>query len=85
MKKIILWSIVSLVIAGIAVDAFLWLRKPQMIKLSDGTKLTLMGVTYGKHHVPPKVKSPDEAPVAAAREWTAPTTRSSSGLRWSTR
>jgi hypothetical protein len=56
MKKIILWSIVLLVVAGVAVDAFLWLRKPQIIKLSDGTKLTLMGVTYGKHHVAPKVK-----------------------------
>ena len=54
--KIIIGSIVSLVIAGIAVDAFLWLRKPQVIKLSDGTKLTLVGVTYGKHHVPPKAK-----------------------------
>ena len=56
MKKIILWSIVSLMIAGIAVDAFLWLRKPQIITLSDGTKLTLLGVTYGKHHVAPKIK-----------------------------
>jgi len=56
MKKIILWSIVSLVIAGLAVDAFLWLRKPQVIKLTDGTKLTLVGVTYGKHHVAPKIK-----------------------------
>jgi hypothetical protein len=56
MKKIILWSIVSLVIAGIAVDAFLWLRKPQVITLSGGTKLTLLGATYGKHHVPPKTK-----------------------------
>jgi hypothetical protein len=56
MKKIILWSIVWAVIAGIAVDAFLWLRKPQIITLNDGTKLTLVGVTYGKHHVPPKIK-----------------------------
>ena len=56
MKKIILWSIVSLVIAGIAGDVFLWLRKPQVIKLNDGTKLTLVGVTYGKHHVAPKIK-----------------------------
>ena len=56
MKKIILWSIVSLVIAGIAVDAFLWLRKPQVIMLNGGTKLTLLGATYGRHHVPPKTK-----------------------------
>jgi hypothetical protein len=57
MKKIILWSIVSLVIAGIAVDAYLWLHKPQVILLKDGTKLTLIGVTCGKHHEPPAVKS----------------------------
>ena len=56
MKKIILWTIVSVVIAGIAVDAYLWFHKPQIIKLSDGTKLTFVGVTYGKHHVPPKIK-----------------------------
>ena len=57
MKKIIIWSLVSIMIAGIAVDAFLWLHKPQIIKLADGTKLTLLGVTYGKHHVAPKVKA----------------------------
>ena len=56
MKKIILWTIVSVVIAGIAVDAYLWFHKPQIIKLSDGTKLTLIGATYGKHHVAPKIK-----------------------------
>ena len=56
MKKIILWSIVLLVIAGVAVDASLWFRKPQIINLKDGTKLTLIGVTHGKHHVAPKIK-----------------------------
>jgi hypothetical protein len=56
MKKIILWSIVSLVIAGVAIDAFLWLHKPQIIKLPDGSRLTLIGATYGKHHVAPKIK-----------------------------
>ena len=57
MKKIILWSIVSLVIAGIAFDALLWLRQPQVILLKDGTKLTLVGVEYGKHHKYPAVKT----------------------------
>jgi hypothetical protein len=56
MKKIILWSIVALVMAGIAADAFLWLQKPQVIMLNGGLKLTLAGVTYGKHHVAPKIK-----------------------------
>jgi hypothetical protein len=55
MKKIILWSIVAVVITGIAVDAFIWLHKPQVITLAGGTKLTLVGVTYGKHHVAPKI------------------------------
>jgi len=57
MKKIIIGSIVLLAIAGIAVSAFLWLHKPQVILLKDGTKLTLVGVTYGKHHAPPKIKT----------------------------
>lgn len=56
MKKIVLWSIVSAVIAGIAVVVFLWQGKPQVITLGNGTKLTLLGVTYGRHHVAPKVK-----------------------------
>jgi hypothetical protein len=67
MKKIILWSIVSLVIAGIAVDAFLWLHKPQVIMLNDGTKLTLAGVTFGKHHVRRRSKLPARAPAAKWR------------------
>ena len=57
MKKIILWSVVGILIAGIAVAGFLWLRKPQIITLSDGTKLTLLGVEYGKHHKYPTVKT----------------------------
>ena len=61
MKKIILWSVVSILIIGIAVAGFSWLRRPQIITLSDGTKLTLLGVEYGKHHKYPTVKTkPDE-------------------------
>jgi len=50
MKKIIIWSSIVLVVAGLAVGAYLWLNKPQVIQLSDGTKLTLLGVEYGTHH-----------------------------------
>jgi hypothetical protein len=57
MKRIVLWSIVSVAIVGIAVGAFLWLRKPQIITLRDGSKLTLIGVEYGKHHKCPAVKT----------------------------
>jgi hypothetical protein len=67
MKKIILWSIVSLVIAGIAVDAYLWLRKPQVIVLNGGMKLTFLGVTYGKHHAPPKNKMVGRNPRGGGR------------------
>ncbi|HZF01394.1 MAG TPA: hypothetical protein VE344_05800 [Methylomirabilota bacterium] len=57
MKKIILWSVVGILIAGIAVAVFLWLTKPQVIQLDKNTKLTLLGVEYGKHHKFPKVKT----------------------------
>lgn len=56
MKKIILWSLVAALIASLAGGAFLWPRKPQVIIMSNGTKLTLLGVTYGKHHVAPRMK-----------------------------
>jgi hypothetical protein len=57
MKKIILWSAVSVLIAGIAVASIWWLRRPQVITLKDGSKLTLLGVEYGKHHKFPTVKT----------------------------
>ena len=57
MKKIFFWSIVSFFAVGIALGGFFWLGKPQVITLSGGTKLTLLGVTHGKHHAAPKIKS----------------------------
>jgi hypothetical protein len=60
--KILLWSVVSILVIGIALGAFWWSRRPQIILLDNGTKLTLVGVTYGKHHVPPSAKK-----VAGAR------------------
>jgi hypothetical protein len=57
MKKIILWSVVSILILGLASAVFWWLRRPQIITLSDGTKLTLLGVDYGTHHKFPTVKT----------------------------
>jgi hypothetical protein len=54
--KILLWSVVSILVVGIALGAFWWSRRPQIILLDNGTKLTLVGVTYGKHHVPPSAK-----------------------------
>jgi hypothetical protein len=55
--KTVLWSIVSVLIAGIATGAFWRLRKPQVIIFSDDSKVTLLGVDYGKLHVPPNVKA----------------------------
>jgi hypothetical protein len=52
-KKILLWSVVPVLVIGIAVGAYLWLKRPQIIILSDGTKLTLEAVTYGKRHTFP--------------------------------
>ena len=56
MKKIVLWSVVSVLAAGILAASVWWLRRPQVITLSDGTKLTLLSVEYGKHHKFPTVK-----------------------------
>ena len=55
--KILLWSVVAVLVIGIAIGAFLWLARPQVITLKDGTKLTLVGVTYGKHHAAPRIKT----------------------------
>ena len=60
--KILLWSVVSVLTVGVAVAA--WARpgdavafpavgEPQIIHLDDGTKLTLLGATYGSHHMAP--------------------------------
>jgi len=58
MKKIIIWSVVGVLALGTAIAALWWLSRPQVILLKDGTKLTLVGVTHGRHHVPPKLKIP---------------------------
>jgi hypothetical protein len=57
MKKIILWSVASVLVIGILAASIWWLRRPQIITLSDGTKLTLLGVDYGKHHKFPKLST----------------------------
>ena len=54
--KILVWSVVGILVIGIAVGTIAWLSRPQVITLKDGSKMTLVGVTYGKHHVAPKIK-----------------------------
>ncbi len=51
MKRIFLWSVALLLLAGIITVAVCWEIRPQVITLKDGTKVALVGVTYGKHHV----------------------------------
>lgn len=54
--KILLWSVVSILTVGMAKDTHLLSKsdRAQIITLSDGTKLTLLGTTYGDYHVAPK-------------------------------
>jgi hypothetical protein len=54
--KILLWSAVAILVIGIVAGAIVWQARPQVIILKDGSKLTLVGVSYGKHHVAPKIK-----------------------------
>ena len=65
--KIIVWSVVGILVIGIAVVAIVWLSRSQAIIQKDGTKMTLMGVSYGKHHVAPKIKSSARARSGGGR------------------
>jgi hypothetical protein len=50
MKKTLLWSgLIILVVVAIAAAVY-WESRPQVLVLKNGTKLTLVGVSYGKHH-----------------------------------
>jgi hypothetical protein len=48
-KTLLLGGVLILVIAAIAAVVY-WETRPQVLTLKNGTKLTLVGVTYGKHH-----------------------------------
>ena len=65
--KILLLGVVIVLIAGISAGAFWWLGRPQVIVLDNGDKLTLEGVTYGKHHAPPGKKTTTAAARARTR------------------
>ena len=64
--KILLWSVVSILIIGMAAGAFWWLERPQVVTFSDDSQVTLLKVDYGKHHVPPVVKASAPAPGTRA-------------------
>jgi len=55
--KILLWSVASIFIIGLAAGAFWWLRRPQIITFSDDSQVTLLAVQYGKRHPLPTVKA----------------------------
>ncbi len=57
MKKILLWGGVILLVAVAVAGAIYWKSRPQVVMLKNGTKLTLVGVTYGKHHAFKGLKS----------------------------
>jgi hypothetical protein len=56
--KVLLWSVVSILIIGLAAGAFWWWSRPQVVTFSDDAKVTLLAVQYGRRHAPPTVKTP---------------------------
>jgi hypothetical protein len=57
MKKILLWGVVVILVAA-AIGAGIYLKsRPQIIVLKNGTKLTFLGASYGKHHAFKGLKS----------------------------
>ncbi len=58
MKKILVWSVAAILVLGLAAGAFWWELRPQVINFSDGSKVTLLAMQYGKRHAPPTVKLP---------------------------
>jgi hypothetical protein len=61
--KTLWWIVVSVLVAA---GAVWWLCRAQTITLDDGTKLKLVAVTYGKHHVFPGKKTADSRPRGRA-------------------
>lgn len=54
--KMALCSLAAILVIGLAATGYWWMSRPQVITLRGGDKLTLIGVTVGKHHVAPKIK-----------------------------
>ncbi len=68
--KILLLSVVSFLVVGIAAAAVWWELRPQTITFSSGAKLTLVAVEYGKKHAPPNVKLPTETRARRGNSFT---------------
>ena len=67
MKKIILSGVVVILVLGAAAGTYWWISRPQVVKFSDDTTLTLLGADYGKHHTVPGGKLPPAPATPAAR------------------
>jgi hypothetical protein len=65
--KVLLLSVVSILIIGLAAAAYWWLSRPQVIVFSDDAKLTLVKVEYGRRHAPPTAGKPAAGARGAAR------------------
>jgi hypothetical protein len=65
--KILLLSVVSILVIGLAGGAYWWRSRPQVILLSDDAKLTLVKVEYGKRHAPPAAGKPAAGARGAQR------------------
>jgi hypothetical protein len=77
--KILLGSILSILIIGLAGVAYWWVSRPQVITFTDDSKLTLLGADYGKRHAVPGGKMPPapappagQGRVAARRSFPTP-------------
>ncbi len=57
-RRIILWGGISILVVGLAALVW-WLMRPQEFTLAGGTRLSLVAVTYGRHHASPATKSQD--------------------------
>ena len=56
--KVVLWSVILVLLLGLAAGGYWRMKRPQVITFSDGCKLILLGVDYGKHHTVPGGKLP---------------------------
>ena len=65
--KVALASLVAVLALGGAAGGYWWWSRPQVIKFSDDTTLTLLGADYGKKHPVPGGKLPPAKTTSAAR------------------
>jgi hypothetical protein len=81
--KILLWSVLVIVIAGLAAGGYWWMSRPQVIIFSDDATLTLLKVDYGKRHTPPTTgKSPSGAGGGATARGNSFTTPNDALVLW---